>query len=169
MALASAAVVGVLSGTGVPDPPWGTMVVAGVDVGEGTVVADPAAGKLAEVRRMPDRAGSQDGRLRRRRASGTVAVPGGRGRGGAGRGGVGRDLADDGPEVGAGRLAEQSQGALGVLDARQADHDVVALAGHGRVGDAEPVDAPVDDRDRLLQLAGAGLGVRAAAPPRRHP
>ena len=54
MALASAAVVGDLSGTGVPEPPCGTMVVAGVDAGEGTVVADPAAGRLAETRRMPD-------------------------------------------------------------------------------------------------------------------
>ena len=51
MALASAAVVGLLSGTGVPDEPWGTMVVAGVDVGEGTVVADVAAGKEATARR----------------------------------------------------------------------------------------------------------------------
>ena len=53
MALASAAEVGLLSGTGVPDEPWGTMVVAGVEVGEGTVVADVAAGKVAAASWMP--------------------------------------------------------------------------------------------------------------------
>ena len=46
-----------------------------------------------------------------------------------------------------------SQGVLGVLDAGQVDHDVLALALDVGVGHAEAVDPPLDDRTACCRVA----------------
>ena len=74
-------------------------------------------------------------------------------------------------ELELGGLADDGERLLGVLDAGQGDRDLVAaLLLDGRLGDAEAVDAAVEDADRLVELRlGRRLALRRSWPCTRPP